>query len=90
LHAITRTDPDTHRDDRGGNCVGVLHDNAHTPVRLHSYWDTNLVQTAVTHNPDEAASRLMSLLTPANRQKCSGGDASAWASESYEIAKAKV
>ncbi len=90
LHAITRTDPQIGHDDRGGNCVGILHDNAHTPIRLHGYWDTTLVGTAVTHNPDEAASRLMSLLTPANRQKWSGGDASAWASESYEIAKAKV
>src|SRR5262249_60740988 len=52
--------------------------------------ETNACQTVLSHNPDEAGSRDMSLLTPANRQKWSGGDALAWASESYGIAKAKV
>lgn len=90
LHAITRTDPDIGHDDRGGNCVGILHGNAHTPIRLHSYWDSTLVVDALRRDPEEAASSLMSLLTPANREKWAGGDASAWASEAYEIAKAKV
>jgi hypothetical protein len=90
LHVITRIDPDIGHDDRGGNCVGILHGNAHTPIRLHSYWDTNLVVAALTRDPAEAASSLMSLLTPVSREKWAGGDASAWASEAYDIAKAKV
>jgi hypothetical protein len=90
LHAITRADRDTGHDDRGGNCVGILHGNAHTPIRLHSYWDTNLVVDALRRDPEKGASSLMSLLTPANREKWAAGDASAWASEAYEIAKAKV
>jgi hypothetical protein len=72
------------------NCVGILHGNAHTPIRLHGYWDTNLVVAALTRDPEEAASSLMSLLTPASREKWAGGDASAWASEAYKIAHAKV
>jgi hypothetical protein len=90
LHAITRTETGASHDDRGGNCVGILHGNAHAPIRLHSYWDTNLVVDALRRDAEEAAGSLMSLLTPANRQKWAGGDASAWASEAYEIAKAQV
>jgi hypothetical protein len=90
LHVITRTDPDIGHEDRGGNCVGILPGNARPPIRLHSYWDTNLVVAALKKDPDAAATALMSLLTPANRQKWTGGTASAWASEGYEIAKSKV
>lgn len=37
LHAITRTDPAIGHDDRGGNCVGILHGNSHTPTKLHGF-----------------------------------------------------
>jgi hypothetical protein len=90
LHAITRTDLAIGHDDRGGNCVGILHGNAHTPVKLHGYWDTGLVVEALGKDPDTAATRVMALLTPPNIQKWSRGTPSDWASESYGIAKSKV
>jgi hypothetical protein len=90
LHAAQRVDPDTKTDDAGGNCVGILHGNAKNPVRLHSYWDTTLVQKALGKDVDEAADKLTPLLTKANLKKWSGGEASDWAKESYQIAKKKV
>jgi hypothetical protein len=90
LHAAQRVDPDTKTDDAGGNCVGVLPGRATVPVRLHSYWDTTLVGKALGKDADAAADKLAVLLTPANRQKWSGGQPADWAKESYEIAKKKV
>jgi S1/P1 Nuclease len=90
LHAAQRVDPDTKTDDAGGNCVGILHGNATVPVRLHSYWDTTLVQKALSKDVDEAADKLSTLLTKANLKKWSGGEPSDWAKESYQIAKKNV
>jgi S1/P1 Nuclease len=90
LHVITRTDPDIGHEDRGGNCVGILRGNDHTPIKLHGYWDTNLVVAALKKDPSAAAASVMSLLTPTNRQKWAGGDAPAWAKEAYDVAKTKV
>src|SRR5262249_22815151 len=63
LHAITHVDPDTHVEDRGGNCVGILRGNAKNPARLHAYWDTALVLRAVTKNVDAAVNELFSHIT---------------------------
>jgi hypothetical protein len=90
LHAATHIDPDTKTEDAGGNCVGILHGNATVPVRLHSYWDTALVQKAVGKDVDTAADKVSALLTNPNVGKWSGGTASDWAKESFQIAKAKV
>jgi hypothetical protein len=84
LHAITRTDPQIGHEDRGGNCVGILRGHATEPLRLHSYWDTELVQFALKKNVNEAAAALMPLVT-ANKQKWSGGSAADWANESYAL-----
>jgi hypothetical protein len=90
LHAIARTDPAIGHDDRGGNCVGILRGNAHTPIKLHGYWDTGLVVEALGKDPATAATKVMALLTPANKEKWSGGTPSDWANESYGIGKSKV
>jgi hypothetical protein len=90
LHASTHVDADTGKEDFGGNCVGILHGNATVPVRLHAYWDTNLVQKALGRDVDEAADKVTPLLTRANVEKWSGGTTSDWAKESFEIAKTKV
>ncbi|WFU85616.1 S1/P1 nuclease [Bradyrhizobium sp. CIAT3101] len=90
LHASTHVDSDTGNEDFGGNCVGILHGRATVPVRLHAYWDTNLVQKALGKDVDEAADTVSQLLTKANIQKWSGGTASDWATESFQIAKGKV
>jgi S1/P1 Nuclease len=90
LHVITRTDPDIGHEDRGGNCVGILRGNDRTPIRLHSYWDTNLVVAALGRDPNGAATSLMSLLTPVNRENWTGGNAATWASEGYTLAKSNV
>lgn len=92
LHAANRKDPDTGRDDRGGNCVGVLRGHATNPSRLHSYWDTALVIHALSKGADVAMQRLRPLLTDSNKQKWlkdTGGKdwASKWAQEAYGLAK---
>jgi hypothetical protein len=90
LHAISRTDPQIGHPDRGGNCVGILRGHAQNPTRLHSYWDTALVKRALHDDVDEAATALMDLLTPANRQAWDSGEAADWARESFKLAKTKV
>jgi hypothetical protein len=87
LHAITRVDPDTGVDDRGGNCVGILRGNATVPVRLHSYWDTTLVQRSLGKDVDIASDTIFSMLTPSNVQRWAKGTAKDWAQESYDLAK---
>jgi len=90
LHVITRTDPAIGHEDRGGNCVGILRGNDTKPIKLHSYWDTNLVEAALKKDAAAAAKSVMSLLTAQNRQKWTGGSASQWAQEGYDIAKMKT
>src|SRR5260370_2210653 len=68
----------------------ILRGNDTKPVKLHSYWDTNLVEAALKKDPAGAAKSVMSLLTTQNRQKWTGGTASQWAQEGYDIAKMKV
>jgi hypothetical protein len=92
LHAADHKDAHTGRDDRGGNCVGILRGHAQNPARLHSYWDTALVIHALSKGTDVAMGRLRPLLTEANKNKWlsnTGDDdwASKWAQESYQLAK---
>jgi S1/P1 Nuclease len=90
LRVITRTDPAIGHDDRGGNCVGILHGNAHTPIKPHGFWDTGLVVEGLGKDTNGAATKIMALLTPSNFQKWSGATPSDWANESYGIVKSKV
>lgn len=90
LHAITRVDPDTHVEDRGGNCVGVLGGTAANPQRLHSYWDTALVRAALGTKIANATSTVMRQLTAANRATWSGGTPTDWAKDSYHLAKSNT
>lgn len=90
LHAATHFSGANKQEDFGGNCVGILRGRATVPVRLHSYWDTTLVQRAVGKDVDNAADTVFALLTPATVKKWSGGDASDWAKESFGIARDKV
>jgi hypothetical protein len=69
LHAADRKDPDTGRDDLGGNCIGILRGRAKTPARLHSDWDTALVIHALSKGTDVAMQRLRPLLIGSNKQK---------------------
>lgn len=90
LHATSRRDPETGRDDRGANCVGLLRGHATKPTRLHSYWDTDLVVRALKSDVDQAATELMSLVTPKNKQAWASDSPDDWAQESYKLAKTKV
>jgi len=90
LHTITRTDPDTGHNDNGGDCLGVLPGKTSTPIRLQTYWSTNLVQKAVSKDVDDAAEHLLDTLTAQAKKKWGGGSAADWARESYEVAKSRV
>jgi hypothetical protein len=90
LHAATRTDPAIGHHDYGGNCVGILRGRANEPQRLHAYWDTALVRSALGGDPTGAAATLMALLTSENRQAWSGGTPADWAMESYKLAKSSA
>jgi hypothetical protein len=90
LHAATRTDPQIGHQDFGGNCVGILRGKAKTPTRLHSYWDTTLVEAALGKDENQAAESLMSLVTPSSKQEWAKGSASSWAQESYDLAKSSA
>jgi len=90
LHAITRVDPDTNVEDRGGNCVGILRATTTSPARLHSYWDTALVRAALGTKIAKATSTVMAQLTAANRATWSGGTPTDWAKDSYRLAKSNT
>ena len=85
LHATSRTEPGADHSDRGANCVGILRGNAHNPQRLHSYWDTELVQQALKKDPDQAAHGLMALVNE-HKDDWSGGSPIDWAKDSYALA----
>jgi hypothetical protein len=70
--------------------VGILRGHATKPVRLHSDWDTRLVERALKKDVNEAADNLMELLTDANKQKWAHGTSDDWAKESYDPAKANA
>jgi hypothetical protein len=90
LHAATRTDPQIGHEDFGGNCVGVLRGNDRDPIRLHSYWDTNLVVAAVGQDENQAVTELMPLITASSEKEWAKGTPADWAQESYGLAKSSV
>ena len=74
--------------DHGGNCVRLALGGARTTT-LHSYWDTGLV-TPLGDDPAAVAETLRAAISPADRMAWSSGDASAWALDSYGVAKTVV
>jgi hypothetical protein len=90
LHAATRTDPQIGHEDFGGNCVGILHGHATEPTRLHSYWDTDLVEQALGTKPDVAAAKLASMISANAKKRWSSGTPSDWAKEAHGHAKTSV
>lgn len=90
LHAATRTDPQTGQEDRGGNCVGVLHGHATKPARLHGYWDTDLVERALGTKPDVAAGKLVAMISANAKKRWSNGTPTDWAKEAHALAKSSV
>jgi hypothetical protein len=85
LHAVSRTEPGAAHGDFGANCVGILRGNAKNPQRLHSYWDTALVQRALKKDVDQAADALMPLVNE-HKDDWSAGSPADWANESYALA----
>jgi hypothetical protein len=73
--------------DRGGNCVGVVPPGASTPVRLHTYWDVNLVRKALPHDPGQAAQQLLEGLDQDAMSDFRQGEPADWAQESFELAQ---
>ena len=84
LHAINRN------NDYGANCVGILPGNAAAPLRLHSYWDTNLVVKAMTGNIATAQQRVLAYIRAqptSTVEAWKQGDPAQWAQDSYDLAK---
>jgi hypothetical protein len=88
LHAATHIDHE--RGDRGGNCVGILHGHATEPIKLHAYWDTDLVVGALGSHQEQAVSSVMSLVTAQSKQEWASGKSSQWAQESFKLAKSSA
>jgi hypothetical protein len=73
--------------DRGGNCVAVVPPKASTPVRLHAYWDVNLVRKALPSDPALAARQLLESLDQGVEPTWAKGAPADWAWESFELAR---
>ena len=74
------------RHDRGGNDLMVIPPNATKPVKLHGYWDTNLVQD-LGKDPKAVGATLDKRITKAKIAEWSKGTATDWAKEAYDKAK---
>ena len=75
------------KGDQGGRCTALQIGSAKAPVRLAVYWENTLLGDAIGRDPAQAAARLMAGVAPADAQKWATGDPSAWAQDSYEVAK---
>jgi hypothetical protein len=75
------------QNDQGGRCVALMLPGAKTPVRLSAYWDDTLVVEAAGKDPAKAAVLIVAGLTPADKEKWSGGTPADWALEAYNVAK---
>ena len=72
--------------DRGGNCVLISLGGSRS-ANLHAYWDTGVIESALGKNVDAAATSLRSSITTAERRQWQQGDAAAWATESFHVAR---
>ena len=72
--------------DRGGNCVLVALDSGRT-VKLHAYWDTNLV-VELGSDPVTLSASLIGQITPAQEAQWRSGTPADWAMEAFQVARA--
>lgn len=75
-----------HKDGNGA-CIGLLLPREKRPVRLSRYWDELLVVETLGANPEAAAAKLVAAITPAEMREWSEGGPSAWAQQTYVVAK---
>lgn len=71
--------------DAGGNAKNVSAKNI-APGTLHGYWDTEFVRR-LGGDANEVAEMLIERITDAQEQAWSAGNATDWATESFEVAK---
>jgi hypothetical protein len=71
-------------DDRGGNNIFV---SGECTGKLHSVWDTCLVETAFGDDVTGAATELLKTVTPAKQEKWTHSDPVGWANESFAAAE---
>jgi hypothetical protein len=95
LHAITN-------NDQGGNCVPVAYFDALPQIRnpqtesyapnLHGVWDTNILATMTTGKTSEQVTSELdqSFRSKIVRWKKASADVTAWAWESYHLAKKRA
>jgi hypothetical protein len=72
-------------DDRGGNNISV---SGLCSGKLHSTWDTCLVEKAVGTDVADAVDQLIDAITPEMMTKWSTSDPREWANESFAITEA--
>jgi hypothetical protein len=72
-------------DDRGGNNISV---SGRCSGKLHSTWDTCLVENAVGTDVADAVDELIDAITPEMMTKWSASDPREWANESFAITEA--
>ena len=76
-------------DDRGGNCIGLSPSPDGRASNLHAWWDTGVVEALGASAPDIAA-RLEAQISPDQARAWASGKPSAWAMESFQIARRDV
>jgi hypothetical protein len=92
LHFIGDLHQPLHVSDdqnHGGNCVR-LDLGGPRSTTLHSFWDTGLIEAGFGKDPQAVAASLAAQITPAERKAWEAGDPTAWAMESFGVAKASV
>lgn len=72
-------------DDRGGNNITV---SGQCSGKLHSTWDTCLVENAIGDDVSGAATDLINSITQAMRERWTDSDPRDWTNESFAIAEA--
>ena len=72
-------------DDRGGNNISV---SGRCSGKLHSTWDTCLVENAVGTDVADAVDELIDAITPETITKWNASDPREWANESFAVAEA--
>ena len=68
------------------HCIGLSPSPDGDVTSLHVYWDVTTVN-ALGHSPSDIAATLDAQITPADVRQWTAGDASAWAMESFQLAR---
>jgi hypothetical protein len=72
-------------DDRGGNNILV---NGQCAGNLHATWDNCLVLYAVGPDASDAATDLLSIISPEARTRWAASEPRDWANESFAVSEA--